>query len=279
VPTGAAQANRGLCGWHAFCIKAAAGTIPCVEKSQRMQNATYVALSSQMALQRHMDVVSNNLANLATPAFKGEAMVFSQYLVKPAGTSALAFVQDIGTVRDLRQGPLTRTGNSLDLALEGKGYFAVQTPLGTRYSRNGHFQLDAQGQIVTGDGLAVLGDSGQPLVVPPTTRTITVAPDGTISLSSDGTTAQSLIGKLQIVDFPAPQAVTPAANGLWVTDQTPQPAAAKVQQGMIEESNVQPVVELTRMLSVARASQSVKSFLDEESQRQRNAIDKLGKVS
>jgi flagellar basal-body rod protein FlgF len=244
-----------------------------------MQNATYIALSSQMALQRHMDVVSNNLANLATPAFKGEEMLFSQYLVKPAGTGPLAFVQDIGTVRDLRQGPLSQTGNPLDLALEGKGYFAVQSPLGVRYSRNGHFQLDPQGQIVTNDGFAVLGDSGQPLVVPPTTRTITVAPDGTISLSSDGTTASSLIGKLQVVDFAVPQAVTPGANGLYVTDQTPQPAAAKVQQGMIEESNVQSVVELTRMLSVARASQSIKSFLDEESQRRSTAIDKLGKVS
>jgi flagellar basal-body rod protein FlgF len=279
VASARTQGIRGLRGWHAFCIKAAAGIIPAPRRSREMQNATYIALSSQMALQRHMDVVSNNLANLATPAFKGEAMVFSQYLVKPAGTSPLAFVQDIGTVRDLRQGPLSRTGNPLDLALEGKGYFAVQSPLGVRYSRNGHFQLDADGQIVTNDGFAVLGDSGQPLIVPPTTKTITVAPDGTISLSSDGTTAVSLVGKLQVVDFAAPQAVAPAANGLWVTDQTPQPAAAKVQQGMIEESNVQPVVELTRMLSVARASQSIKSFLDEESQRRSTAIDKLGKVS
>jgi flagellar basal-body rod protein FlgF len=255
------------------------GDQPCAEKIQRMQNATYIALSSQMALQRQMDVVANNLANLATPAFKGEAMMFSQYLVKPGGTGPLAFVQDIGTVRDLRQGALSRTGNPLDMALEGKGYFAVQTPLGVRYSRNGHFQLDPEGQIVTSDGFPVLGDSGQPMVVPATTKTITVAPDGTVSLSSDGTTAQSVIGKLQVVDFPAPQAVTPAASGLWVTDQTPQPAAAKVQQGMIEESNVQPVVELTRMLSVARASQSVKNLLDEESQRQSAAIDKLAKVS
>ena len=244
-----------------------------------MQNATYIALSSQMALQHQMDVVANNLANLATPAFKGEAMVFSQYLVKPAGSSPLAFVQDIATVRDLRQGPLTQTGNPLDLALEGKGYSAIQSPLGVRYARNGHFQLDTQGQVVTNDGFPVLSDSGQPMIVPPNTKTITVAPDGTVSLSSDGTTAQSIVGKLQVVDFPAPQAVTPSANGLWVTDQTPQPAAAKVQQGKIEESNVQPVVELTRMLSVVRASQSVKNLLDEESQRQSAAIDKLAKVS
>jgi flagellar basal-body rod protein FlgF len=244
-----------------------------------MQNATYIGLSSQMALQRQMDVVANNMANLTTPAFKGEEMVFSQYLIQPPGNGPLAFVQDIATVRDLRQGPISKTGNSLDLALEGAGYFAVQTPLGPRYTRNGHFQLDNQGQIVTSQGYPVLADSGQPIQLPANTRAITVAPDGTISLSQDGTTAQGAIGKLQIVDFAAPQAVTPAANGLWLTDQPPQPATATVQQGMIEESNVQAVVELTRMMAVARASGTVKNFLDEESQRQRNAIDKLGKVS
>src|SRR6185437_11408288 len=120
-----------------------------------MENATYVALSSQMALQRQMDVVANNLANASTPAFKGEEMLFSQYLVQPRGGSPLAFVEDSGTVRDLRQGPIAKTGNPLDLAIAGQGYFAVQTPLGARYTRNGHFQLDSQGQIVTSQGYPV----------------------------------------------------------------------------------------------------------------------------
>jgi len=245
-----------------------------------MENATYVALSSQMAIQRQMDVVANNLANASTPAFKGEEMLFSQYLVRPSGQrSPIAFVQDAGTVRDLREGPITQTGNPLDLAISGHGYFAVQTPLGVRYTRNGHFQLDSQGQIVTSQGYPVLTNSGQPLVVPANTHGITVATDGTVSVGQDGSGQQAALGQLQLVDFPAPQAVTPAANGLWVTDQTPQPATATVQQGMLEQSNVQPVVELTRMLSVARESGTVKTFLDEEDQRRGNAIDKLSQVS
>jgi flagellar basal-body rod protein FlgF len=244
-----------------------------------MQNATYIALSRQMALQRQMDVVANNMANLNTPAFKGEQMIFSQYLVQPPGNGPLAFVEDIGTVRDTRQGPIAKTGNPLDLAVSGQGFFPIQTPLGPRYTRNGHFQLDPQGQIVTSEGYPLLADSGQPVTVPNNTRDITVAPDGTISISQAGTTTQAVIGKLQVVDFAVPQAVTPGANGLWATDQTPQPANGSVQQGMIEESNVQAVIELTRMMEVTKQSGMVKSFLDEEDQRRGNTIDKLGKVS
>jgi flagellar basal-body rod protein FlgF len=249
-------------------------------EARPMQNATYVALSSQVALQRQMDVVANNLANLSTPAFKGEEMLFSQYLVQPRGTQPLAFVQDVGTARDMRRGPLSKTGNPLDLALDGEGYFGVQTPLGTRYTRNGHFQLDTQSQIVTSQGYPVLSDGGQPIAVPPNAKDIAIGADGTISVSQDGSTSSSPIGKLQIVNFAQPQAVTPSASGLYLTDQTAEPAPrTKVQQGMIEEANVQPVVELTRMMAISRASGSVKDFLDEESTRQRTTIDKLAKFS
>jgi flagellar basal-body rod protein FlgF len=245
-----------------------------------MQNATYIALSSQVALQRQMDVVANNLANVSTTAFKGEEMMFSQYLVQPRSAKPLAFVEDAGTARDLRQGPIAKTGNPLDLALDGAGYFAVDTPLGTRYTRNGHLQLDTQGQLVTSDGYPVLSSAGQPIPVPSGAKDIAVAQDGTISISQSGSTSQSAIGKLQIVNFAQPQQVAPAADGLYVTDQTPDPASGTtVKQGMIEESNVQPVLELTRLMAVTRASAMVKDFLDEESTRQRDAIDKLSATS
>lgn len=245
-----------------------------------MQNATYIALSGQMAMQRQMDVVANNLANLSTPAFKGEQMLFSQYLVQPRGSEPLAFAEDAGTTRDLRQGSLSATGNPLDFAIQGSGYFTVQTPLGPRYTRNGHLQLDNQGQLVTSQGYPVIAAGGQPIFLPPNARGVTVAPDGTLSVSQAGSTAQPVLGQLQVVDFAVPQAVTPSANGLWVTDQAPQPSAtATVQQGMIEEANVQPVVEITRMLGVARAASGFKTFLDAEDQRRNNAIDKLSKTS
>ncbi len=239
-----------------------------------MQNAAYVALSSQMALQNKLNVIANNMANLSTPAFKGEQMLFEQYLIKPPGAAPIAFVEDHGTVRDMRQGTLSRTGNALDVALEGEGFFAVETPLGTRYTRNGHFQLDAQNRLVTSQGYAVLSAGGQPITLPPNAADINIGADGTISVG------RGTVGKIQAVTFEQPQAVTPAADGLYLTDQQPEPATkTKVVQGMIEESNVQPVLELTRMLGVARAYGSIKDFLDQENTRQRNTIDKLAKVS
>lgn len=246
-----------------------------------MQNATYVALSSQIALQRQMDMIANNMANMSTTAFKGEEMLFSQYLVQPRGTQPIAFVQDVGTVRDMRRGPVTRTSNPLDVALDGPGYLAVQTPLGTRYTRNGHLKVDALGQIVTSQGDPVLSDAGAPIPLPSNAKSVTIGADGSISVTQDGSTSASSIGKLQVANFAQPQLLTPSANGLYVTDQTAEPAGSSttVQQGMIEDSNVQPVVELTRMMAVSRASGSIKDFLDEESTRQRNAIDKLAKFS
>jgi flagellar basal-body rod protein FlgF len=244
-----------------------------------MQNATYIALSSQTALQRQMDVVANNLANLSTPAFKGEEMLFSQHLTHVRGAGSLSFVEDVGTARDLRPGPISKTSNPLDLALQGPGYFAIETPLGTRFTRSGHFQLDAQGQVVTGEGYPLLADGGRPLALPPNLNGITIGPDGTVSVSQAGSSTQASVGKVQIVTFAVPQLVQPAANGLYVSEQAPDPApATTVQQGMIEESNVQPVLELTRLMAASRAFGSIKNLLDEESTRASNAIDKLGKV-
>ncbi|HYM03740.1 MAG TPA: flagellar basal-body rod protein FlgF [Stellaceae bacterium] len=239
-----------------------------------MENASYIAMSGQTALQRRMEVVANNLANLSTPAYKGEQMVFSQYIVQPPGKLQLAFVQDVSTVRDMRDGPLTKTGNSLDLALQGEGFFQVQTPLGTRFTRNGHFQLDAQGQIVTSQGYPVLSDGGQPITVPSDANGIAVGPDGTVSVGKGS------IGKVQAVTFAQPQLATPAANGFFVTDQDPVPAeGTKILQGSIEESNVNSVLELTRLLDASRAASSMKNFIDAEDTRQKNAIDRLSKIS
>jgi flagellar basal-body rod protein FlgF len=240
-----------------------------------MSSATYVALSSQMALRRQLDVVANNVANASTPAFKGERLIFAEYLQPQPDRSSTSFVHDIGTERDARQGSLTQTGNSLDLGLQGNGYFNVQTPLGPRYTRNGRWQLDPQGQIVTAQGYPVVDNGGRPIQVPAQASEITITRDGTIS------TPQGAVGKLDVVQFAREDQLRPAANGLYVTDAPPTPAAATtaVMQGMVEESNVQPIVEITRMMTLSRAFEFSKGMLDGESDRVRNAIDKLGKVA
>lgn len=239
-----------------------------------MQAASYIALSSQMALRRQMDVVANNLANSSTPAFKAERMLFSEFLNRGATAQSLSFVQDLGTVRDTKQGPITRTGNSLDLALQGDGYLKVQTPLGPRYTRNGRLQLDATGQVVTSQGYALLADGDRPLSVPTDAQDITVTRDGTMS------TAQGQVGRVAVVRFDNERDLVPASGGLYVTEAQPVPASGTVVlQGMIEESNVEPIVEMTRLMTISRNFSFAKDLGDGESDRVRSAIDKLGKVA
>lgn len=240
-----------------------------------MEAASYVALSSQMALSRQLEVVANNLANASTPAFKAERMVFAEYLTRQSpGSPSTSFVQDLGTARDTTQGPLTRTGNPLDIALQGDGYLTVQTPLGLRYTRNGRFQLDATGQVVNAQGYVLLTDANQPLIVPTDARDITVTRDGTV------TTSQGDAGHIQVVQFADQRALTPAAGGVYVTDAQPTPASNTVLlQGMVEDSNVEPIIEMTRMMSISRNFGFAKDLGDNESDRAKSAIDRLGKAA
>jgi flagellar basal-body rod protein FlgF len=241
---------------------------------QTMQAAAYIALSSQMALHRQMDVVANNLANSSTPSFKAERLLFAELLDRGTANQPLSFVQDLGTVRDTKQGPITRTGNSLDFALQGDGYLKVETPLGIRYTRNGRFQLDGTGQVVTSQGYLLLADGDRPLTVPTDATDITVTRDGTVS------TGQGESGRLAIVRFENERDLIPAAAGLFVTEAQPVPATETVvQQGMIEESNVEPVLEMTRMMDIAHNFNFAKDLGDAESERTRSAIEKLGKVA
>ncbi len=237
-----------------------------------MDNASSVALSGQVARDRQMDVLANNIANLSTTSFKGEGVVFAT-LVSTASGTAVRYVQDAGTVRDWSQGPLNRTGNSLDLALQGQGFFEVQTPQGIRYTRDGRMKLDATGQLVTLEGNPVLGDGASPIAVPANTTDITIGEDGTL------TTPTGSVGKLAVVNFDSLQGVAAETDGLYATEQAATPATdAKVEQGMLEGSNVQPITEMTRLMQASRAVGQAKSFQDNESDRHKTAIDRLAKT-
>jgi len=239
-----------------------------------MQAASYIALSSQLALHRQMDVVANNLANSSTPAFKAERMLFSEFLDRRRANQPTSFVQDFGTVRDTKQGPVTRTGNPLDLALQGDGYLKVETPLGIRYTRNGRFQLDGTGQVVNAQGYPVLADGDRPLTVPTDAQDISVTKDGTV------TTNQGEAGRLAVVRFDNERDLVPASGGLFVTEAVPQPATETVVlQGMIEGSNVESILEITRMMNISHNFSFANDLGDSESERARTAIDKLGKVA
>ena len=237
-----------------------------------MENTGYIALSRQMTLRREMDVIANNMANLNTPAYKGQSMLFVEYLDTSDSGEKMSFVQDVALVRNLTEGQLTSTGNPLDMAIAGDAYFEVETPLGPRYTRNGVFQLNAEGQIVTSTGEIVLGDGGNAIILPPSSSDITITRDGTVS------TDQGPAGRLRLVRFEDEQTLVKQANGLYdAGGQAPLPAEdAEVLQGMVEGSNVQGIIELTKMIETVRHYASTGRMVNDEHERQRRAIQALG---
>jgi flagellar basal-body rod protein FlgF len=235
-----------------------------------MESPAYIVLSRQLSLRRQLDVVAHNLANTNTPGFKGEKMVFEEFLTQPQRNVPLSFVQDVRTVRDLSEGPLARTDNPLDLAIAGEGYFTVQTESGPRYTRAGRFQIDAEGQLTDNRGNPLLGPGGQPVTIPGGSQDLSITPDGTVSAGIN------VVGTVGVVQFADPQALQPEGGNQFTTDQAPQPAPkARILQGMLENSNVNPVLELTEMIRVHRAYAGNQNILQNEHDRIRRAITRL----
>lgn len=236
-----------------------------------MENTGYIALSRQSVLQRKMDIIANNLANMTTPSFKGEDMMFVEHLKKTGDNDRVSLVQDLALLRNLNAGPMNKTDNPLDLAINGDGYFAIETPDGERYTRNGTFQLNQQGEIVTTQGDPVLGIDGNAITVPANEPHISVARDGSVSAG------ETLIGRIQIVGFENEQELEKQSNSLFARgEQEPQAAdGAEVAQGMIEGSNVQGIVEMTKMIATVRSYTAASKLVDQEHERQRRAIQVL----
>ncbi len=225
-----------------------------------MSNTMSIALSQQMALRRNLDVIANNLANMNTTSFKSESVIFEEYLMDvqtPDGnTASYSYVLDNGVNRNLTEGHQQVTGNPLDFSIKGPGYFVIETDAGERYTRNGHFTLNPEGQLVTKEGFAVLDAGRAPINFTPQDGEITVAADGTIS------TQLGQRGQLSVVTFDNESELTKEGTSLLSTTQTATPAENPiVVQGMIEQSNVAPIIEMTKMISVLRAYQSASELL------------------
>lgn len=244
-----------------------------------MDNTLLISLSHQLSQQRSMDVIANNLANINTAAYKREEVKFDQYLydTKPSqwqkGPQSIDFVVTPGTIRDMAEGSIETTGNNYDVAINGNGYFAVQTARGLRYTRDGHFGLDAEGQLVTQGGEPVMGDGGP----------ITIArEDGDITIGQDGivTGDQGQIGRLMVYRFQNEKALRKEGDTFMSATETPVPADAnyKLAQGMLERSNVEPVTQMTDMINVQRSYQAVANLINQQESMKRNAISKLASI-
>jgi len=224
-----------------------------------MDNSIYVTLSRQLALFRDMDVTSNNIANANTTGYGSEHIMFNSYVAKDINNgkaNPMSFAHDVSTYRNTETGPLKATGNDLDVAIQGKGYFTVQTPLGTRYTRAGNFQLDSDGTLSTAEGYAVLDSAGQHIVIPPDATTVKIGEGGNIKVNGDDA------GSIAIVQFDHPQLLEPLTGKLFKSAVPGQPAQdVRVAQGMLEGSNVEPVSELTHMMTLTHAVTDTAQFI------------------
>ena len=243
-----------------------------------MENPLLIGLSRQQALRNQLSVVANNLANMNTNGFKSQRLLFEEYLMPVAEASAFnngdqtySYVLDYAQNSDFTTGAISMSGNPLDVAIEGDGFLVVQTPQGERYTRDGALHLDATGQLVTSQGLPVLGEGG-PIVFGDDDADLTIAEDGTIS------TDQGERGRLRLVDFDNPQELVRVGANLFQGD-NPLPAEqVRVLQGAIEKSNVSGVIEVTRMIEITRNYTSVSKMLSEANELRKTAIERLGTV-
>ena len=245
----------------------------------RMENAQLITLNRQMALQRQMDVVANNMANINTTGFKGQSLLFEDYLMPGAEDTAfsgsdrdLHFATDWTTVHDMTNGSIEQTGNPLDVALEGDGFLVVQTPAGERYTRNGSLQISATGQLVDISGNPVLS-GGNPIQLDPSETDIAISRTGTISTSSGAK------GTLDVIEFADPGSLVLEGGNLYSGTGGEAATNTIVVQGAIERSNVSGVATMAEMIRVERAYQTLASLVQRQDDIRRTAVERLGNLN
>jgi flagellar basal-body rod protein FlgF len=244
-----------------------------------MDNAIYVGLSRQITLRRELDIIANNIANADTTGFKLESLMLKADPAHPAftmgGPRPVKFVTADGVARDFGQGALARTGAPLDLAIEGQGFFQVTTEAGARYTRDGRFQINDRGQLVNQAGHPVADESGGGITIDPEKGQVTIAADGVMSQGDER------VGKIGVFDFETLSGLEKTGDNLMRNTANVQPlpaTEARVRQGMLEGSNVKPVVEITRLIEVQRAYERISRMMESENDLSRRTIERMGRV-
>lgn len=244
-----------------------------------MNSGMYTALSGNLASQQRLDVLANNLANVNTAGFKRDRMVFESLLANVKNPSqATATLTDAPVMSeakfttDFSAGPVKQTGNTLDLALDGDGFFVVNTPQGRAYTRQGNFHLDGSSRLVTADGYEVLGNGGP----------ITVK-GGKVEIDSKGgvIVEGNRVASLEIVDFPKPYQLQKAGDALFLpTGQGgEQPATSTgLKQGFLEDSNVNPILEMAQLIETTRYYESCVKAIRSYDDMAAKAANELGRL-
>lgn len=237
-----------------------------------MDNPSYVTLARQSGLLKNLDVVSNNISNMSTTGFRREGVVFTEVVERLSvlgGSSSQAGAR--GRLTDFGQAALRATGGAFDLAIEGDGFFVIETEQGPALTRAGAFARNAEGDITTPDGRRLLDEGEAPVFIPADAGEVAIATDGTIS--ADG----QPLGRIAVVTVEDRSLLSRAQGGLFTTDQAFIPADdASVFHGFVEGSNVDPVRELTRMIEIQRAYEMGQSFLSNEDERMRQVVKVIG---
>lgn len=241
-----------------------------------MDNVGYVSLSALTALRKTLDVTANNVANMNTTGFKSDRMVFSEVVSQVAGEQkdkGVSFVQDKHTWTDFTAGNIRHTNTNLDVAIIGDGFIAVETPDGVSYTRDGRFQINVEGTLVNNEGYPILNaDFGQ-IQLPANTESLYFAKDGTITANN------ATIGRLGVFSSNNPAAMTKAANSGFKSETELQLAEnIQISQGMLEDSNVNGIIEMTKLVDITRAYNNADSLAQNADALRKDAISRIGRV-
>jgi len=241
-----------------------------------MGSVSYVSLSKATALERSMNMTAHNLANSSTSGYKSMKPLL-ETVDSPSQGENVSFVNDSGSYLDMSKGTLLPTGNPLDLAIAGEGWFSFQLVQGgTGYGRHGQLAVDAEGQVRTSAGHTLLDAGGGPIVLP-------AEAGSNVSIASDGTIVDeggAVLGIVGVFDIPGGADMTPLGGGTYaLPPDTPVPEPSEVpgiMQGFVETSNVQAVVEMTRLIDIQRAYENAITLMNEDDKLTRSAVERLG---
>lgn len=233
-----------------------------------MSNSVYAALTRQSGLMKEMQSIAHNMANSATTGFRTDGVIFSEHVKSMgAGNDSMSFATADGHRTGMVQGTITQTGGSFDFAIEGDGFFQVETANGVRITRAGAFFPTAEGELVTADGNRLLDAGGAPVFVPADAGKVALAQDGTLSVNGNPLTQIGLVTPLEGATLVREDGVRFAVEG--DVDPIEEPT---ILQGFLEGSNVDPVGEIARMIQVQRAYEMGQNFLEKEEDRLRSIM-------